>query len=86
MKLTVVQIDLIQAHVEQSGLTIATLRDDVLDHLCCVVEEKLKKGKDFDRAFREALIELAPDGLAEIEHETVFLLNANKIILMKKLM
>jgi hypothetical protein len=86
MRLSVAQIDLIQAHIEQSGLTIETLKDDVLDHLCCVVEEKLNEKKEFEIALKEALRELAPNGLAEIQDETVFLLNANKIIIMKKLM
>jgi hypothetical protein len=86
MKLTVAQVDAIQQNIALSGLTIGTLKDDVIDHLCCVVEEKLNQGIDFEKAFHEALNELAPNGLAEIEDETVFLLNTNKIIMMKKLM
>ncbi len=83
MKLSVEQVAVIRKQVEQSGIVNETLRDDVLDHLCCVVEIKLSKGKDFNLAFQEASLELAPEGLVEIQRETVFLLNSFKIIRMK---
>lgn len=61
------------------------LKDDLVDHLCCVIEDELKKGKPFDEAFNDAIQELAPDGLEEIQHETTRLLNPFKIIFMKKI-
>lgn len=86
MKLTLEQVEIIRRQVNQSSISIESLRDDVLDHLCCVVEIKMERGKVFDHAHREALDELAPDGLDELQRETVFLLNSDKIILMKKVM
>lgn len=86
MKVTAEQVAIIKRQVEQSGIVNETLRDDVLDHLCCVVEIKLSKGKNFDQAIREASQELAPEGLIEIQRETVYLLNPIKIIRMKKIM
>lgn len=86
MKVTAEQVARIKKQVEQSGIINETLRDDVLDHLCCVVEIKLSKGKTFDQAIQEASHELAPEGLIEIQRETVFLLNPIKIIRMKKIM
>jgi hypothetical protein len=62
------------------------LRDDVLDHICCVLEHKISRGKSFDLSLAEAWEELAPDGLDQIQRETIFLLNTEKIIFMKKLM
>lgn len=85
MKVTAEQVAIIKRQVEQSGIINETLKDDVLDHLCCVVEIKLTKGKSFDQSLREATHELAPEGLIEIQRETVFLLNSTKIIRMKKL-
>ena len=84
MKLSSEQIGVIRQQVDQSDITIASLKDDVLDHLCCVVEILMDRGKDFDAAVQEALHDLAPEGLDEIQHETMFLLNSTKIILMKK--
>jgi hypothetical protein len=86
MKLSLEQTEIIREYVDRSAITIDSLKDDVLDHLCCVVEIKIERGKVFDAAVREALYELAPDGLDEIQRETVFLLNSTKIIRMKKIM
>jgi hypothetical protein len=86
MKLTPEQVSIIRAHVDHSKINIDSLKDDVLDHLCCVVEILMDRGKDFEAAVRQALQELAPEGLDQIQHETMFLLNSTKIILMKKIM
>lgn len=86
MKLADHQIEVIRKKIDQSGIEIQTLKDDVIDHLCCVTESKIERGKSFEVALSEALHELAPDGLYEIQRETIFLLNSAKIILMKKIM
>lgn len=86
MRLSSEQIAIIRKYLDQSSISIDSLKDDILDHLCCVVEIKMERGGVFDTALREALDELAPDGLNEIQRETVFLLNSTKIILMKKIM
>jgi len=85
MKLSAQQIATIRDRIEGSAITIQTLRDDVLDHLCCVTEYKIERGKQFDAAFLEALDEFAPNGLDLIQRETMFLLNSTKIIRMKKI-
>ena len=86
MKLSSEQIVRIHEVIEQSSITIETLKDDLLDHLCCVVEVKMTNGSEFEISLKEALNELAPDGLNTIQRETIFLLNSNKIIFMKKIM
>lgn len=86
MKVTADQVAIIKKQIEQSGILNEALRDDVLDHICCVVEIKLSSGKNFDLALQEAYHELAPEGLIEIQNETIFLLNPTKIIIMKKIM
>jgi len=86
MKLSHDEIAIVEKQVDHSSINIESLRDDVLDHLCCVIEIKMERGEVFDNALHEALHELAPDGLDEIQRETVFLLNSTKIILMKKAM
>lgn len=86
MKLSSEQIGIIQERVESSNIGIQTLKDDIIDHLCCVVEDQLGKGKNFETSLEGAIHELAPDGFDEIQRETIFLLNSNKIIVMKKAM
>lgn len=86
MKLSPEQIEVVRRIIDESAIGNDLLKDDVLDHLCCVVEYKMAHGRSFEDAVPEALKELAPDGLDEIQRETVFLLNSAKIILMKKVM
>lgn len=86
MKLTAEQVEVVRRVIESSGIEINTLKDDLLDHLCCVIECEMKAGKSLDDSLNDAIKELAPDGLKQIERETVFLLNSNKILVMKKIM
>lgn len=86
MKLSTEQVDSIRKDVDQGGIQIESLKEDVLDHFCCVVEVKMERGKLFEGAVREAILELAPNGLEELQYETVFFLNSTKIIFMKKVM
>ena len=45
MKLTTEQESFIEDFVDTQGIKIRSLRDDVIDHLCCVVESELGKEK-----------------------------------------
>src|ERR671910_332164 len=86
MKLSKDYIDIIRYKIEQSDITTTTLRDDLLDHVCCVVEQKIAEEKSFEIALQEAFHELAPNGLDEIQRKTFYLLKSHKIIFMKKAM
>lgn len=86
MKLSKDQIAQIRQAIDQSAISNALLKDDILDHVCCVTEHKISRGKKFEEAVEEAFRELAPGGLDEIQRESVFLLNSEKIIMMKKAM
>ncbi|WP_298543963.1 hypothetical protein [uncultured Aquimarina sp.] len=86
MKLSIEQEEKIKDFVDKQGLRIQALKDDILDHLCCVVESELKAGKTFDQSLQDAILELAPNGLIDLERKTFFLLNSKRIIMMKKLM
>jgi hypothetical protein len=78
------QLETIRKLVDNE-ISISTLNDDVLDHLCCAVETSMAGGLDFDSAVKTAVKELAPDGLNVLEHETLYLLNTKKTIQMKRL-
>ncbi len=84
MKLTAEQEERIHAFVDAHGLKIKSLRDDLVDHLCCVLESEGEKGRSFDERLQKAIDELAPKGLSELEQKTLFLLNAKRIRIMKK--
>jgi len=70
--------------VEGSTIKRKELRDDLIDHFCCLIEMDMNKGLDFESAFARAQQQTAPNGLDEIQRETVFLLNYNRILFMKR--
>jgi len=86
MNLTEEQIIFIRKTLSDGGIQNESLTDDVLDHICCVVEVLLKRGKKFDEALNEAITDLAPNGLKDLEIQTRYLLNSKRTITMKKLM
>lgn len=84
--ITEVQEQAIIDAISKSNIRNESLKNDLTDHICCLVEAHLAKGASFENALQASLIQTAPGGLDEIERETIFLLNYNKIIKMKKLM
>jgi len=68
------QIEQIADTVNGSNITSADLKEDLIDHLCCIVEDEMSKGNEFETACRTALRRVCPNGLNEIQNETVFLL------------
>ncbi len=85
MKLTPDQIEIIQRFVTQNKVTLPTLKDDIVDHLCCEVEHFMSQGKQFEESLRQAVYELAPHGLSYIQQQTFFLLDRKIMINMRKL-
>src|SRR5688572_3287209 len=84
MKLSQDRIEMIRRHITNNDVTTETLRDDLLDHICCVIERKMEKDISFENALSEALYEVAPHGLDEIQRKTFYLLKSPKIIFMKR--
>lgn len=68
-------VDRIIYVIEGSSLVKKELKDDLVDHFCCLVEMDMNRGMGFDDAFKRAYDQTCPNGLDEIQKETVFLLN-----------
>jgi hypothetical protein len=83
--LTDEHIEFIKSDIEKSPIFQQDLKDDLLDHFCCYVESEMQKGLSFQQAYKKAFGEICPDGLGEIQSETIFLLNYTKLMIMKKL-
>ncbi|AHM61629.1 hypothetical protein D770_16875 [Flammeovirgaceae bacterium 311] len=80
------EIARLEAQINRSAISSQALKDDLLDHFCCFIEHEMKKGQTFEEAHRKAWQQICPNGLDEIQQETIFLLNAKNIIFMKKVM
>ncbi|SFB32492.1 hypothetical protein [Algoriphagus aquimarinus] len=80
------EVSFIKGEIEKSEISISELKDDLLDHFCCFIENELNKGGSFESAYVKALNHICPNGFDEIQKETIYLLNSKKIIGMKKIM
>lgn len=84
--LTDFQINLIEKDIASSGVYMKELVYDMLDHVCCSVEEKMQEGEVFDKAYEKTKSEFCHTDYEEIQAETKFLLtiNSNKMKTIKK--
>lgn len=78
-------INQIVNEVNASAIKNQSLKDDLIDHICCLVEEHLKSGDNFDVALNKAYEQTCPNGIDEIEKEAIFLINYSKILLLKRI-
>jgi len=67
------QIGKIADTVNESAIASAEMKEDLIDHLCCIVEDEMSKGKDFETVFQTVWKRFCTKGLNEIQHEEVFL-------------
>ena len=49
------QIDTIHDLLLGRGITLDSLRFDLLDHVCCMVEEKMETGVNFQIALKDSI-------------------------------
>lgn len=78
-------VETIAQKLANSGLTSVHLQPELLDHYCCIVEEKMSEGKSFDDAYKYAWTAINPGGIHEIEEELFFLIYLNKQTTMNKM-
>lgn len=78
------QIDIICGRLQKEGVTNRKLEQELLDHFCCYIEERMDRGADFEKAYEEATIAISPSGIKEIEFELYFIMDFNKQLSMKR--
>ncbi len=65
---------------------MVSLQHDLLDHICCVVEQELEEDGDFGRFYESVISRFYKSELREIEEETITLLTNKHYYTMKKIM
>jgi hypothetical protein len=85
-KLTEENIEYICEIINKSNISSQDMKEDLIDHFCCAVEEYMKKGAGFQASFEKAYQSISPNGLDEIQNETIYLLTFKKIKVMKRLL
>jgi hypothetical protein len=80
------QIEFILNDIRNKGISMEDLQEDLLDHICCLIEEQLKEGDDFETGYNTIIKQFYKKNLYEIEEETMLLLRFKNYYTMKKLM
>lgn len=76
------EIKFIRNDVENCGISYSHLEEELIDHICCMVEEYLDEGYNFDAAYSRVKKYISFDTLKDIEIQTLILIN-KKIQAMK---
>ena len=80
------QIDYILNDIRARGVKTESLQLNLLDHVCCIVEQHMQPGDDFERFYLQTITRFYKRELQEIEEETHYLLTYKNYYAMKKVM
>jgi hypothetical protein len=80
------QIDFILNDLKVKGIEIEDLRMNLLDHVCCILEQEMQPEDNFEAAYQSVIHRFYKTELTEIEFETKLLLTFKHFYTMKKLM
>lgn len=80
------QIDHILSDISARGVEMESLQQNLLDHICCIIEQELKEDEDFESFYSETIKKFYKHELWEIEEETIALLTFKNYYTMKKTM
>lgn len=75
MILNKIQTQKVKTYLHKSGIENQSVFNDLLDHICCSIEEQMDKGNTFNDSFTFALQQQPKIKLKEIERFTLKLLN-----------
>lgn len=84
--LTDKNVEFITLAINSSKIQSIEMREDLIDHFCCAIEEEMKKGLSFEKSYDMAYQNICPDGFDEIQRETVYLLTFKNLKAMKRIM
>jgi len=84
--LTDQQIDFIINDISARGVEMESLQQDLLDHICCIIEQEFEANGDFEHFYKSTIKTFYKKELREIEEETKSLLTYKNYYAMKKIM
>jgi len=83
---TEAQVEFILKDIEARGVVLEDLRDNLLDHMCCIIEEEMDENEDFKVFYESVLPRFFKENLMEIQVETDNLIKFKNFYSMKKIM
>ena len=78
------QIDFILDDLRARGIEMVSLQQDLLDHICCIMEQNLEEDGNFESFYYRTIEQFYKKELCEIEEETINLLIHKNYYTMKK--
>lgn len=79
------QVDLIDRDLIRLGLHTESVRTNILDHLCIMIEQEIACADEFEEAYRNILPAFYNKELREIERQTQLLLWSRDHLILTKL-
>jgi hypothetical protein len=83
-RVTEAQIEYILSDIKQRGVEMEDLQNNLLDHVCCMLEQNCKSEKDFETEYQKTIKQFFKTELWEIEEETILLLKYKHYYKMKR--
>ena len=80
------QIEYILNDIRRNGVETEDLQLNLLDHVCCIIEQNLEDKDGFEDFYKETIRRFYKKELREIEEETINLLTFKNYYAMKKVM
>ena len=71
-ELSIDNINLIISDVKKQEISFSHLADELIDHLCCDIEDEMLNGLDFTQAYNRVKNKLGKRRLKEIQEETLY--------------
>ena len=78
------QIDFILSDLEANGIGLEELKENLLDHICCIIESEYKESVDFYLFYDDVKRRFFKDSFDEIQKETIDLLTFKNFYAMKR--
>ena len=78
------QVDFILDDIERRGVVTEDVRYNILDHVCCIIENEMTSESNFKEFYRNTITQFYEKELCEIEEETQILLTFKHYHAMKR--
>lgn len=79
------EVEKISNDIDQQGLTFTPLKNELLDHICCQIEEEMERGMTFNEAYKKVRSDMGRKRIRQIQDETLTLIS-KKYRRMKRIM
>lgn len=79
------ELALLSRDMDRQGLTYTRLKNELLDHICCQIENYMREGLTFNEAYRKVKREMGSRRITQVQDATLYLIN-QKYRRMKKTM